>query len=263
VDAESAYDRWEKSMITGTRMLFIGAVGGMSYATRLAKKKGIYVVVADYYRLSQAKEYADRSYLISTTDIESLKKIVEKESINAIFTGFSDNNIRSAEILCNYFGLPCYITGDQLNIVQNKLEFKKLCRKYDVPTPQEYYCCNPNEIHFPVIVKPSDSYASKGISVCKTTNDFKEACSLARSFSRNGEIVVEQYHVGEEVMVHYVMLNGILKITSVLERKKPASFYDGKNEIAPIVIENNSKYDTQVKKIEKNVEVMLKKLRNV
>ena len=71
------------------KVLFVGAVGGMSYAARTARSAGYEVITADYYEDSQAKEYSDRAYLASTTDIGAMKKIIEEEEIEAVFTGFS------------------------------------------------------------------------------------------------------------------------------------------------------------------------------
>ena len=222
------------------KVLFVGAVGGMSYAARTARSAGYEVVTADYYEDSQAKEYSDKVYLTSTTDIDALKKIVEEEKIEAIFTGFSDNNIQSAQKLCSYYGFPCYISEVQIERMQNKLEFKKLCVRYGISVPRSYEIGD--EIHYPVIVKPSDAYAAKGITVCKSQEELDAAVRKASDASRNKKVVIEDYIKGNEVMVHFVMLNGKLRITSVLNRILSTSFMEEKKSLAPLIIHNCDAY---------------------
>ena len=232
-----------------TKILFVGAIGGMAYATRIANESGYEPVVADYYPDSQAKEFTDKKYLVSTLDTEALKKIVEEEKITAIFTGFSDNNIQSAQKLCSFYGFPTYITEKQLEILQNKLEFKKLCLKYGIPVPHEYE--EDGDICFPVIVKPSDAYAAKGITVCQNKEELIAAVEKAKAVSRNDKVVIEDYLDGREAMVHFVMLNGKLKITSVLDRILSSSFKNEKKNLAPLIIYNCERY---VKKVESYAE---------
>lgn len=236
------------------KILFIGVIGGMSYSTKLATELGYKVYCSDYYNDSQAKEYAYKSYNISTNDINSISKLIEDENISAIFSGFSDVNIRTTALLCEKYNLPCYINEKQINLLQDKTVFKKLCHKYNIPTPKEYF--NIDKIEYSIIVKPSDSYAAKGITVCNSMKDLPKALDKAKSLSKNNKIVIEDYIDGEEVMTHFVMLNKKLKITSILNRKLSSKFNVKSKALAPILIENSLKYKQEVLSIEKNLEKM-------
>ena len=52
-----------------------------------SRELGYFAVVADDRVTGPAKEIADQSYVISTTDIESLALLVEKEGIDGVFCG--------------------------------------------------------------------------------------------------------------------------------------------------------------------------------
>ena len=222
------------------KILFVGAIGGMAYAARDARRAGYEVITADFYPDSQAKEYSDKSYLVSTLDVEALKKIVEDEGIEGIFTGYSDNNIRSTQKLCAHFGFPCYINEQQLDVMQNKAEFKKLCVKYGLPVPRSYEYGD--EMEFPVIVKPSDAYGARGVTVCKDRKELEEAAGKALSLSRNEKLVIEDYLDGDEIMIHFVMLNGKLRLTSAYHRVLSTSFLLEKKSLAPLILYNRDSF---------------------
>lgn len=239
-------------------LLLLGAIGGMSSSTKLARSLGYRAVVADYYADSQAKKYSDKNYLVSTTDIEALKKIIEEEKIEGIFTGFSDVNIRTASRLSQIYGFPCYINEQQLTLLQNKLEFKRLCSEYGISAPRNYK--ESEEVNFPVIVKPSDAYASKGISVCNNYEELSAAIEKAREVARNKEVVIEDYLDGREIMVHFVMLNGKLKLTSAYDRIISVSFAKECKNIAAFIIYNVDRCADLALRYEKNLERMFKDL---
>lgn len=241
--------------LRGKRLLFLGAVGGMVYAVKKAREMGVYTIVADYYQDSQAKEYCDKSYLISTSDLEAIDKIIDEERVDGIFTGFSDVNLRNAETLCKRHGFPCYVTREQIRYTQDKNLFKKLCIQNQVPTPRSYTETS-DDIVFPVIVKPSDAYAAKGITVCADAQALRNAVEYARSFSRNGEVTIEEYIEGNEVMIHFIMINGQLKISSAYDRIIYDAFSGAGKAMAPILIYNQKTFADAACKVEAQLEKM-------
>ena len=155
------------------KLLFLGGTGAMYDAVALAQKKGIYCIVADYYENSPAKRIADRSYLVSTTDIDAVLEIARENEIDGVFTGFSDANLPPARAVADALGLPFYATTEQIEVTTNKLLFKATCRKFGIPVVPEYALdgdLRPEDlakVRYPVIVKPTDAWASKGVSICE------------------------------------------------------------------------------------------------
>ena len=76
------------------------------------------------------KRKADESYQISTTDIESLTKLVEKKHVDGIFCGPSEFNIVNTMNLCESVNLPFYISREQWDLCSNKLSFKKIMQRF-------------------------------------------------------------------------------------------------------------------------------------
>lgn len=201
----------------GKKLLVLGATGLICDAVKIAKEMGVYTVVTDYYPNSPAKKLADKSYTVSTTDIDALEKIAREEKIDGVFTGFSDVNLFSALDLCERLDLPFYATREQINITTNKLKFKEMCRKYNVPTVPQYeldYRMLPEhleKIKYPVMVKPADSYASKGCRVCQNEEELRENVAYALTFSGSNQIIVERYMDAsfcEDLGITYMFVDG-------------------------------------------------------
>lgn len=215
------------SDLEGKRLLFLGATGLMCTAVETAKRMGIYTIVTDYCPDAVAKSIADRKYDVSTTDIDALERLARDERVDGVFTGFSDVNLYSAQALCQRLGLPFYATREQLDMTTNKLRFKEMCRRHGVPTVKQYELdarCLPEhlaKIEYPVIVKPADSYASKGCSVCKNQEELLEAVEKALTFSPLGQIIVEQYmdhNRCEDIVITYFFADGKPYLTFVGDR---------------------------------------------
>ena len=179
------------------------------------------MIVVDDRKTGVSKEIADESYIVSTTDMDGLKKIIEEKHIDGVFCGPSEFNLKNTMRLCQLTGLPFYATEKQWDICSNKANFKQLCRDNNVPSVPEYKL-NKNfleseleKIDYPVIVKPVDSSSSKGISVCYTKKELLNACEFAHEYSQSGDIIVEKYiqNGGIVTSVRYIVCNGELYLS--------------------------------------------------
>lgn len=181
------------------KLLVLGGGEAAVNVVREAKKQGLYVIATDYLPGGRAKEEADKSYQISTCDIEKLKQLVAEEEIDGVFCGPSEFNIVNTMTLCEETGLPFYATREQWNICSNKMTFKKLCREHGVPCVEEYDIKKIDETKFPVIVKPVDGHSSRGIKVCNTEAEVHEAYENALEYSESGQAIIERYIDSEGV----------------------------------------------------------------
>lgn len=108
-------------------------------------------------------------------------------------------------------GLPCYGNFDLFKIMTDKKLFKKTCRDHNVPTIREWTIeeIEKNKsIEFPVIVKPTDSSGSRGITVCNNYAELSKGIEKALQFSPSKQYIVEKYMTGEEVVLYYYFQDG-------------------------------------------------------
>ena len=192
---------------------------------KTANAMGFYTIVADNVAGSPAKAHAAKSYDESTADIRKMAEIVREEKVDGIFTAFEDINTWNAEKLARETGLPFYATEEQLEVTSNKDKFKEFCRRYDVPVIPEYTSGRTlddevvRNMKFPVIAKPVDSYASKGITVCHNSAEVKAGFEKALGFSKSGKVIVEPFIDNSYgVQMFYAVRNGEIVLNGTTDR---------------------------------------------
>lgn len=187
-------------------------MGGMRISceiVRKAKQMGIHTIVADYYPVekSPAKSIADEAFCVSVTDVDAVTKLIRQEHIDGVVVGFNDMLLPYYADICTSNGLPCYGTREQFEVLTIKDRYKELCRQFGVPTIPEY-SLDSTDIRYPVLVKPSDSSGSRGISICHNREELLQAVEKGKSASKNGRVVIERYMNGREVTVFWTFQDG-------------------------------------------------------
>ena len=203
----------------GKRLLVLGATPYSINVIKTAQSMGAFVITVDPVADHVAKKYANKSFDINTTDIEKLYNLCIKEKIDGVFTGYSDVNLLPCRKLCDKLGLPFYAGEKQILNTIDKLKFKAMCKKYDVGTVPQYCEDDLKNVKYPIIIKPSDSYASKGITVCYNYSETKSALIKAKKYSPTNTVIIEKYMGGlKDVNIDYVMQDGNIILSAVGDR---------------------------------------------
>lgn len=207
------------------KILILSGIAHMVNVVETAKRMGYYTIVTDKAPGSPAKKVADKSYDISTSEIDRLAEMARHEQIDGVFNGFDDLNTWNALALCEKLGLPYYATEEQLEICSNKDQFKEHCRKFGVPVSEEYIIdANLQDediakLTFPVIIKPVDSYASQGITICHTPEELKAGYEKALDYSKSGNVIIERFiDTPYGTMMYYTVQNGEVFLSAVTDR---------------------------------------------
>ncbi|MFC3212199.1 ATP-grasp domain-containing protein [Planomicrobium okeanokoites] len=207
------------------KILLLSGIAHMVDVVKTAQNMGYYVIVTDRDAGSPAKKAADKSYEVSTADIDRLVEIAQAEKIDGVFNGFDDVNTWNALALCERLGIPYYATYEQLEICSNKDRFKNHCRNFDVPVVEEYNLDNGlteeliGSLQFPVIVKPVDSYASQGITVCYGPKDVKAGYAKALEYSKSETAIIEPFiDTPYGLMMYYTAYQGDIVLSAVTDR---------------------------------------------
>ena len=196
--------------LQGKRLLLLGSNLWREDLKRFATKNGVYLIFAGLYP-GELDHIANEHYRIDTTDSSAMIPFIKGHNIDGIFMGGSELIISKSCDYINQLGYPCYCTKNQWDVLQNKRAFKNCCKKYRVPIVPEYDICDDlNDEDYPVIVKPTDGCASKGINICYNDKELKEAKQKALSSSPTHNIIIERYidNGGLTNVVNYVAING-------------------------------------------------------
>lgn len=209
-----------KTNIEGSnKLLILGSDYGTIDLVKVAKARGLYVIVTDLMTTSPTKKEADEVWMISTADINLLEQKCREENIGAVLTGASDFNIEKSRELCKRLEFPVYCASDKAwDVATNKRHFKDICKQVGAPIATDYYITDElsdaklDEIKFPVVVKPVDLSGNRGMSYCINKNELRSAWKKARKFSNNPTIIVERQLHGPEYAVNYVMADGEIRL---------------------------------------------------
>lgn len=206
------------------KVLILGGYTHLIDVVQTAKQMGMYTIVADRDPDSPAKMYADKSFTISTDETERLAELAREEGISGVFNAFDDFNTWQAQALCERLGLPFYATKQQLEICSNKDRFKAYCRDFGIPVIEEYSISDfqgytSKNLSYPVIVKPVDSYASQGITVCHSEEQLEKAYAKAVGRSKSGTAIIERFIDNSHgVEMYYTIAEGTVVLTAMTDR---------------------------------------------
>ena len=107
-----------------------------------------------------------------------------------------------------------------LELITDKDKFKKECIRHGIEVVKQYTMDKAIEREeYPYIVKPSDSYGSRGISICYSMEELIKAEKKAKGFSKSNSIVIEQFidsNCGTELF--YTIVNGNIHLTATADR---------------------------------------------
>lgn len=210
--------------LLGKRLLVLGGTKQACDAVKIAKKMGVEVYVADYNSDSPAKAIADKSFMISTHAVDQIVSLCKKYKIDGIITICLESVLPYYHEICYQTKLPCYISSEQIQIFTQKSIFKKLCIQKALPTIPDI-SLSPNsttqelqKIPYPILIKPSDNGASRGVSVCHTPNDVATAIQKALDFSESKTFLAEKYMQCDDVIINYMFADGEYRLSLMGDR---------------------------------------------
>lgn len=202
------------------RLLLLGSSIWKDVINEYAKENDVYLIFAGNSE-SSLEDIVDETHRIDSTDPSVMIPFIKQNNIDGIFMGGSELVISKTCDYINQLGYPCYCTKKQWDICQNKKAFKQLCREYDVPCVPEFSADDdPSTFDYPVIIKPTDACAAKGISVCENEEEYKIAVNKALEYSKEKKVIVEKYirNGGTTMSARYIARDGELYLEAVGDR---------------------------------------------
>lgn len=181
-------------------ILLLGGSAQQVVAINTAKKLGYTTVLCDYLPDNPGRQFADVFYLISTTDKEAVLEVAKKEKINGVVAYASDPAAPTAAYVSEELGLPGIPYGIAKAFCEKNL-FREFLKENGFHAPKSVVTrvgeqFQPEFIEgfrFPIIVKPSDASGSKGVTVVDNLSDIDAALKEASKYSRNGNLVIEEF----------------------------------------------------------------------
>ena len=178
-------------------------LGGSRYIVPVieaAHKLGIYVITADYLPNNIAHKFSDEYVNVSIVDKESTLREATKRNIDGIMSFACDPGVITCAYVAEKLGLPSVGSFESVKILQNKGEFRAFLEKhgFNVPNAKSYKdidvaLSDADSFNWPVIVKPTDSAGSKGVTRVDEKDQLEKAIKHALNFSHAKEFIIEDF----------------------------------------------------------------------
>lgn len=178
-------------------------LGGLRYllpVIEAAHQQGYYVITCDYLPHNIAHKYSDEYVDVSIVDKEAVLKVAREKKIDGIMSFAVDPGVITASYVQNEMGLPSFGPYESVCILQNKDRFRAFLTEHGFNVPKAKGFGSMDEAlaakdwyPWPVIVKPTDSAGSKGVSRVDRFEDLKPALEDAFEHSISGRVIVEEF----------------------------------------------------------------------
>ena len=189
------------------------------------KDRGVTTVLCDGNVNAIARPYADIFYQIAIFDVEAVKEVALKESVDFLITVCADQVLLVVAQVSEMLGLPCYIDYQTAVNVSDKKYMKKIFWEHDIPTSKyveltELDLDAIKYLSYPLVVKPVDAYSSRGVRKVWNQQELETYFAEAAKISRTGGVIVEEFVAGEEISVDIYVENGKAKLLCVSNSEK-------------------------------------------
>ncbi len=178
-------------------------LGGSRYLIPViesAHKLNIYTITADYLPDNIAHKYSDEYINVSVIDKDAVLQEAQKHQIDGIMSFACDPGVVTAAYVAEKMGLPFQCSYENAKILQDKGLFRQFLidNGFNCPNAKRYEdeqapFADIDYFNWPVIVKPTDSAGSKGVSKVDTPDELEKAIKIAKQNSFNGAFIIEDF----------------------------------------------------------------------
>lgn len=210
------------------RIMILGASILQLPAIEKARDMGLTVIAADMN--PNAVGFSVPGVIkevISTIDTPAILEAAKKHRINGIMTLASDMPMQTVAVVSRELGLVGISEATALKAT-NKAFMRDALKENGVPVPLYFRVRGKAEFSAAVekvrkagykcIVKPADNSGSRGVDLLSSDTDISEAYDYTLTYSRGGEIVVEEYMEGPEVSVETLARDGDVHVIQITDK---------------------------------------------
>lgn len=178
-------------------------LGGLRYLLPViesAHQLGYYVITCDYLPNNIAHKYSDEYHNVSIIDKEAVLTLARELQIDGIMSFAVDPGVITAAYVQEQMGLPAFGPYESVCILQNKDRFRNFLTQHGFNVPKAKGFASIEDAMsekywypWPVIVKPTDSAGSKGVTRVDSWEDLRPALEIAFEHSLSKRIIIEEF----------------------------------------------------------------------
>ncbi|MBN3035449.1 MAG: ATP-grasp domain-containing protein [Bacteroidales bacterium] len=221
------------------RILIFGAGENQLTLIRKAKEMGLITVVIDPAPDPPGRKLADIFEKVDANDLEKTIGMSKIHRVEGIITSQMENPLRLMARVAEKLGFR-FPSVEHIEQCRNKFLMKQAFLRSGVPCAKGVLirpgmALDHDEISdlgWPLIIKPLDAFSSRGVFRMETTEDIERHLDTARSYSSNGQVLIEEFIEGPEFSVESITYEGQTHIFQITD--KVITMYPSTVELAHI-----------------------------
>lgn len=208
--------------------------GSSREAIKAAEHLGYFTVLftSNEKQIQQREEYTDIHKMVSvnTNNLDNMREEIFKLQATGVdiktIVSFIDSFVHTASILCDEF-CHNYVSSKAIEIMENKEKTRLSLRNQ--PYSPKFLLIRPNEsfpmnticeqLHFPIIIKSSNSTGSKDVLLARGKEQLKKYFENLRIKDPYNRIMVEEYIEGDQYLVEALIHKQKAHIVGIIEQE--------------------------------------------
>ncbi|MER3373042.1 MAG: carbamoyl-phosphate-synthetase [Allomuricauda sp.] len=205
------------------KLIILGGNPETAALVDVANSMGIHTIVVDPNPNAPAKKNAAETHDIDGFDVDGIVQLAKDRNVDAVLVGVADILVKPYREICEKLGVHCYATKEAVEAFCSKDGFKRYCHEYNIQDIPGIYLDasnigKPENLDYPLMIKPVDSGGGVGMKICRDDNDYNESVKTALKFSKKGVVLVEKYMDCDDMAAYYTFRNGIPYISAISDR---------------------------------------------
>ena len=208
----------------GKKVMILGGGSSQVNLIKDAEDMGLHTVVADMNPEAPGIKYSSSFEKASTFDVKAVSEAAWRNRIEAVMTAGTDQPVYISSMVAAELSLPQFLTPETAHSVTNKKTMKNIFKKSGIKTAsfsfikKDFTDSQLSGISPPYVIKPLDSQGQRGVFRLDTADEIREYFDITASFSRENEILVEEYYDSDEITLSGWVNDGVLYILTVTDR---------------------------------------------
>lgn len=198
------------------KLLILGVGRAQLDAIDCAQSMGCEVYAIANSSEGRGARKADHFAVIDIVDRQAVLAHAKQIGCQAIYSVGSDIAMPTVAYVAQELGLPCPVSFECATLLNNKGRLRQRMRESGLPTVGfQLLSCGESALadtRLPAVVKPVDSQGARGVSVVRDAAELSAKVEAASSYSRSGQVIVEDYIDGPEFSINMFLVDGQLRL---------------------------------------------------
>ena len=211
--------------------VYMGASDLQVPGIEAARAAGLWTIVTDRSPTAAGRSHADQFEVVDATDVAALLRLAERENVKRRIVGaygVADYAFRAVGAIAERFALSIG-TPAQFAAMADKAEARARMHAAGVRVPEQLTCEGRDHVAataatairtlpFPVVVKPTDSFNSRGVTVVATPSQARLTQALQAALAAGTRAVIETEIQGTHYNVDGLFCGGAFHPVAITER---------------------------------------------